>query len=101
MALTAQMVRRDPVVLVALVALVALAALLTAEHTGTTVVLEKLEKAWTLSSLVSAAFAWALQFDLRSADPRYPKREQRNQNPTAWRRLSLVLGTYRRVRVAP
>ena len=62
-ALTAQMVQRDPVALVALVVLVALVALLTVEHTGTTVVLEKLEKAWTLSSLVSAAFAWALPSD--------------------------------------
>ena len=44
-ALTAQMVQRDPVALVALVVLVALVALLTAEHTGTRVVLEKLEKA--------------------------------------------------------
>ena len=44
-ALTAQMVQRDPVALVALVVLVALVALLTAEHIGTRVVLEKLEKA--------------------------------------------------------
>ena len=44
------MVQKDPVALVALVALMT-------EHTGTTVVLGKLEKAWIRSSLALVASA--------------------------------------------